>query len=345
MPSTLYKSIAKPLLFLMPPETSHGIAKWFFERTWMWKRMCRYFSVEDDRLHAKIGHLNLKNPVGLAAGFDKNCEMITSLFCIGFGYLTLGTITAQPTEGNLKPRIWRYHNSSLLNSMGLPNKGSEIISRKIGEIERREGPLILSVSGLSIEEFVTCYRELEAIADGVELNISTPNTIGVRAFQDPEKLKLLLDAITAIRSQKPLWVKIPPYFDEKERENVLNLVDICLGKPVDAITAINTRRIKEERSSIGTAGLSGREIFQDMLRIVGEIYNYTQGKIPINACGGIFSGADAWQAIESGASSIQLYTGLIYEGPRITANINRELLQKMNNSQLDSISELTGTAR
>ena len=185
----------------------------------------------------------------------------------------------------------------------------------------------------------------ETIADGIELNISTPNTIGVRAFQDPKALDRLLDSVLTIRSKKPLWVKVPPYFNENERENVLGLIDICRRKSIDGITAINTKRITERRSSIGTAGLSGKEIFQDMLRIVSDLYNYTQGKIPINACGGIFSGADAWRAFESGASSVQLYTGLIYEGPRITANINRELLQKMNNSQLDSISELTGTAR
>ena len=136
---SLYKSIAKPTLFLTPPERAHEVAKWFFKRAWVWKKMRRFLCVEDARLHTSVGRLNLKNPVGLAAGFDKNCEMVESLFCIGFGYLTLGTITAKPREGNSKPRMWRYPNRSLLNSMGLPNNGSEQIANNIAKTETRMG--------------------------------------------------------------------------------------------------------------------------------------------------------------------------------------------------------------
>lgn len=306
--------------------------------------MLRSFCVKDDRLHVNVGQLKLENPVGMAAGFDKNCEMITSLFCIGFGYLTLGTVTTDPNKGNAKPRMWRCHGNSLLNSMGLPNDGSDAVIHKIAKLNSRGGPLIMSISGLSVEEFLSCYQKTEKFSDGIELNISTPNTIGVRVFQEPEKLNMLLKAITEIRSQKPLWVKIPPYFDENEREKILSLVDICVRNSIDAITAVNSKRIKEERSSIGTAGLSGKGIFQDMLRIVSDVYQYTQGRIPINACGGIFSGADALQAMESGASSIQLYTGLIYEGPKIISNINRMILKKIVESKVNSIREVTGTA-
>ena len=342
MTLSLYESIARPALFLTSPETAHGIAKLFFTQPQIWQVVRSHLTVEDERLRVNLGPLSLKTPVGLAAGFDKNCEMMSSLFCMGFGYLTLGTVTAERRDGNPKPRMWRYRNRSLLNSMGLPNNGSESVAENILKVRTRNGVFILSISGLSIDEFSSCYRKLDPLADGIELNISTPNTIGVRIFQDAGMLDQLLNSITKIRSERPLWVKIPPYFNGKEREDVLGLVDICRKNSVDGITAINTKRIPEERSSIGTAGLSGKEIFEDMLRIVRDVYRYTGGKLPINACGGIFSGIDAWQAFESGASSVQLYTGLIYRGPGIIASINRELIQLVRKANLKSIGELTG---
>jgi dihydroorotate dehydrogenase len=338
-----YESIARPALFLTSPETAHGIAKAFFTQPLIWQTVRNHFRVDDERLHVNLGPLLLKNPVGLAAGFDKNCEMLSSLFCMGFGYLTVGTVTAEQRDGNPRPRMWRYHNRSLLNSMGLPNNGSNSVAENIEKTAGRNGILILSISGLSVDEFSRCYEKLSPLADAIELNISTPNTTGVRIFQDAGVLDQLLNSIARIRSgEKPLWVKIPPYFNEKERENVLGLVDICRRNAVNGITAINTKRIPEKRSSIGTAGLSGKEIFEDMLRIVQDVYRNTRGKLPINACGGIFSGRDAWQAFESGASSIQLYTGLIYKGPGIAASINRELIQSVKDNKMKSICEVTG---
>ena len=338
----LYESIARPALFLTPPETAHGIAKVFLSQSLLWKRMHDYLKIDDERLKVKLGPLSLKNPVGLAAGFDKNCEMMNSLFLLGFGYLTLGTVTAERREGNPRPRMWRYRNRSLLNSMGLPNNGSNSAAENILKTHNRDGALIISISGLSVDEFSSCYSKLEQLVDGIELNISTPNTIGVRIFQDAGVLDQLLTSIIKRRSTRPLWVKIPPYFNEKERENVLGLVDICQKNTIDGITAINTRRIIEQRSSIGTAGLSGKEIFEDMLRIVQDIYQYTRGKLLINACGGIFSGKDAWQAFESGASTVQLYTGLIYRGPAVVARINRELLELIEEAKLNSIGDRIG---
>jgi len=340
---SLYESLVRPALFLTSPETAHGIAKTFFTQRLIWQAIRNQLTVNDERLRVNLGPLSLRNPVGLAAGFDKNCEMMSSLFCMGFGYLTLGTVTAERRDGNPKPRMWRYHNRSLLNSMGLPNNGSDSVARNIAKKKGPDGALILSISGLSIDEFCQCYRKLSPLADAIELNISTPNTIGVRIFQDAGVLDQLLNSITKMRSEKPLWVKIPPYFNEKERENVLALVDISRKNSVNGITAINTKRIPEKRSSIGTAGLSGKEIFEDMLRIVQDLYRYTRGKLPINACGGIFSGRDAWQAFESGASSVQLYTGLIYKGPGIVASINRELIRSVKVSKMKSICELTGS--
>jgi dihydroorotate dehydrogenase len=343
-----YKSLIRPAIFLTNPEKAHGIASWFFKQQWLWYPLRRRLDFEDEALQVEIGSLNLRNPIGLAAGFDKNCEMARTLEQFGFGYLTLGTITLNPREGNPKPRVWRRPGNSLINSMGLPNVGANQIVHNLANNTRektRDTPLIVSVSGLSQTEFVECYRLIEPLVDGIELNISSPNTTGVRIFQEPSALSELLDEVGKLRSNKnPIWVKIPPYFDEQERENVLGLVDVCMRKSVDAITAINTKRIEEPRANIGTAGLSGPPIFQDMIRIVGEIYNQTEGKIPINACGGISSAMDVWRALESGASSVQVYTAFVYEGPSLVSKMNRKLLRMLHESKLTSVSQIRGSA-
>ena len=303
-----------------------------------------HLRIQDDRLHVKVGKLDLPNPVGLAAGFDKNCEMPAALFRIGFGFLTLGTITLNPRDGNPKPRMWRYPQRSLVNSMGLPNEGAHKIAAKLSKRKPNPGPTIVSISGLSIDEFVECYHEIELLADAVELNVSTPNTVGVRIFQDPDVLTKLLTAISRVRrSERPIWVKIPPYFDDKQRENVHNLVEVCVKASIDGLTATNSKLIDEPRASIGTGGLSGPLILGDTLRIVADVYNHTGGKVPISACGGISSGLDAWRALEAGASSVQLYTGLIYEGPGVVSRINRDILRMLESSKLNSLSEVTGS--
>ena len=343
MSPNLYEATIRPAMFLAPPETAHEIAKWFFKRPSLWRPLSWRLCVRDERLHVKVRTLELPNPVGLAAGFDKNCEMWNSLFRIGFGYLTLGTVTLNPREGNAKPRMWRYPERSLVNSMGLPNRG---VRENVANLMQRSAnmdPIIVSVSGLSIEEFVECYHQMEPVADGIELNISTPNTIGVRIFQEPNMLTKLLKTINETKtSNKPIWVKVPPYFKDEERERVHELIDVCAEAAVSGLTAVNTKLVNEPRASIGTGGLSGPQIFNDMLRIVADIYDYTGGKIPINACGGISSGFDAWKAFEAGASSVQLYTALVYHGPGIVSTINRQLLRLLTEAHLDSLSEVIG---
>jgi dihydroorotate dehydrogenase len=331
-------------MLLAPPETAHDFAKWFFSRRPLWKLVSWRLCVRDPRLNVKLGTLELPNPVGLAAGFDKNCEIVETLFKIGFGYVTLGTVTLNPREGNPKPRIWRHPTNALVNSMGLPNKGARAIATNLSLKRPADGPVILSVSGLSVEEFVECYRQLEPLVDGVELNISSPNTVGVRIFQDPDTLTNLLKSINEPRaSKKPVWVKLPPHFDDEQRENVHRLIDVCVKAHVDGLTCANTKLVKEPRASIGTGGLSGPPIFEDMVRMVADTYRYTQGKIPINACGGISSGLDAWKAFQAGASSIQVYTALAYHGPGIVSRINRELLHLLTDAKLNSIGEIIGT--
>jgi dihydroorotate dehydrogenase len=331
-------------MFFASPETAHEVAKWFFKRSFLWKLVSWQLCVQDPKLHVRLGKFDLANPVGLAAGFDKNCEMVDALFRTGFGYLTLGTVTLNPRDGNPKPRIWRCPPNALINSMGLPNKGARIIATTLARKRPAYGPVIVSISGLSVEEFTECFRLVEPLVDGVELNISTPNTTGVRIFQTPETLTTLLKAIDGSKtSDKPVWVKLPPHFDDEGRENVHRLIDVCAHATVQGLTCVNTRLVNEPRASIGTGGLSGPPVFEDMLRIVADTYNYTNGRIPINACGGISSGLDAWKAFAAGASSVQLYTALVYHGPGIASRINRELLRLLAEAKADSINEVVGT--
>jgi len=338
--SSLYESILRPILFLAPAEEAHDFASWFFKRQSLWRLLSSRLCVKDPRLRVKLGDLELPNPIGLAAGFDKNCELAESLFGIGFGYVTLGTVTRNPRDGNPKPRIWRQPDNALINSMGLPNRGARAVA---GNIPNRphEGAIILSISGLSIEDFVGCYRQLQGLVDGVELNISTPNTVGVRIFQNPDMLRDLLKAINESKTeQQRIWVKMPPHYDTRQRENVHRLIDACIEAHVQGLTCSNTKLVDEPRASIGTGGLSGPPIFQDTLRLVADAYEYTKGKIHINACGGISSGHDAWKAFQAGASTIQLYTALAYHGPGIVSKINRELLLFMEEVGLNSVTKI-----
>ena len=341
----IYESTVRPFIFLSSPETAHKIAIQSFKHSWLWSRFAWRFNVDNEHLSVSAGGITSVNPIGLAAGFDKNCEMFESLSFLGFGYLTLGTVTASPREGNPKPRIWRYANDSLINSMGLPNQGADKIrERLLNPQQRRIVPTVLSISGLSLDDFFDCYLKIEPCADVIELNISTPNTAGVRMFQDPSVFEQLLDGILSKRrTNKPIWVKIPPYFDEKARENVLELVNICRRKSVNAVTAINTKPVKEPRASNAVAGVSGREIFGDMLRIVRDIFTDTNRKISINACGGIQSAQDAWSALQAGATTIQLYTGLIYHGPGLVSQVICGLQKLLEKSEYKSIHEVTGT--
>ena len=175
--------------------------------------------------------------------------------------------------------------------------------------------------------------------DGIELNISSPNTQGIRVFQEPALFGKLLDAVNSGR-EKPLFVKLPPYYDQQTKKKVLKLVGICVDHGVDGVTAINTRPTIDQGLKVGSGGLSGRLIFEDMLRNVADIRAESDNRLAINACGGIFSAEDAWKAFEAGASTIQLLTGLIYEGPWIAKSINNGLLRLLDERGLDSLQAL-----
>jgi dihydroorotate dehydrogenase len=208
----------------------------------------------------------------------------------------------------------------------------------------RGTPVAVSISGTAVEEIVRCHRRLEPLVDAVELNISSPNTEGLRVFHGPATLSTLIGHINARRT-KPLTVKLPPYAEpsasepsgEGARARVLPLVRVCVENGVEGLTVANSQPTKDARLAVGMGGLSGRAVFPDVLRMVREVRDEAGSRPTINACGGISSGDDAWEALQAGADTLQLYTGLIYQGPALVRRINRRLLDIMARESTESL--------
>ncbi len=320
--------LLRPILFSLEPEKAHSIAAFALK-----KGLASCPEVKDEKLKTIVSGLNFDNPVGLAAGFDKDCELIDGLSNLGFGFLTLGSITKQPREGNQKPRIVRLpKETAMINAMGLPSVGAKECAGRLKN-RKTKTPIILSIAAFEPEDFTSLHEKLEKHADAIEINISSPTFKGT--LEDAE---LIGKTLGKIENEKPLFVKIPPYEDEKGRENVMAIVERCYKRA--ALVATNTRKVKDNRLSVGHGGLSGKPLLNDTLRIIQEISEHTEGKADIIACGGIFSGKDAFNAITAGAKAVELYTGLIYEGPRIVRNINLELLETMKKLSMSTIEEM-----
>ena len=342
-----YKLLLRPLLFRLPPEAARKVVDLGLGRHSLWRALAPALRVRDSRLATELCGIQLKNPVGLAAGFDKDCQLLPSMAAMGFGYLVAGTVTELPRPGNPRPRLLRrVAEESLVNALGFPNKGLEHAARRLELAHGALGdtPLAVSVSGTTAEEIVRCHRRLEPLVDAVELNISSPNTEGLRAFHEPEALAELIGSINEART-RPLMVKLPPYLSpgpaggssEDSRERVMSMVRVCVESGVDALTVANSRPTVDPRLSTGAGGLSGRAVFADMLRMVADVRAEVGDRLAINACGGIFTGADAWKALKAGSSTVQLYTGLVYRGPGIVRQINRELVSIMERERAESV--------
>jgi dihydroorotate dehydrogenase len=322
-----YRWLVRPWLFHLPPEFAQRLAETALSFKRLWRATSPRSQTSHPSLATSLAGIPLSNPIGLAAGFDKQCQYLDSLGHVGFGYLIGGTVTPDPRPGNAKPRLLRYQDrESLINSLGFPSDGLEVVAARLRRLSDRPAPVLVSVAALDEEGFERCYRTLESLVEAVELNISSPNTQGLRVFLNHERLRLLLERLNAGR-KKPLFVKLPPYTTDEGKEQVHALLRACMAAGISGVTAGNTVPTSEPKLAIGAGGLSGRAIFQDMLRVLGELRQEAGSEFVINACGGIFTGNDAWQALQAGASTVQLYTGMIYKGPGIVKDICKELTQ------------------
>ncbi|MBI2236986.1 MAG: dihydroorotate dehydrogenase (quinone), partial [Actinobacteria bacterium] len=229
-----------------------------------------------------------------------------------------------PRRGNPKPRIARYPDRrSMVNAMGLPNPGAEAAADSLRRTART-APRVVSLADEATADVLANHALLEPLVDAVELNASCPNVSWGRDRDNEAHLAELLRELSARRT-KSLFVKLPPFRTDVERDVVLALARVVQECGADGLTCSNTLPVEHPRLATGTGGLSGRDLFRDTIRIVREVRKATGGELPINACGGIFTAADALACIEAGATTVQVYTGLVYEGPRIVGNITSGL--------------------
>lgn len=354
-----YRNIARPLLFLLESERAHETIMNLSRKASLNPAMLRaispLFDFESDALDQKIMGIHFKNPVGVAAGFDKNGMILPLIESLGFGFAEIGSITAKPHPGNPYPRLFRLKTDrSLINRMGLNNDGAKTIAKRVSKV-RTDLPLGVNIaktndSGLkgdrAIEDYLTSYREATRIADYITLNISCPNTESGKTFEEPGALTELLQALNlkSDARQTPTLLKFSVDLSRDELLQLLSLgEDFGASGYVLANTSSERRNLlasSEHLKEIGEGGLSGRAIAEKSTQMIGWLYKELQGNKPIIGVGGIDSVDEALKKIRAGADLLQLYTGLIYEGPGIAKRINRGIYEHLRNKGLNSIHQL-----
>ena len=340
----LYKLI-RSLLFLFSAEKAHYLAsdllKFFLFFPGSKKILESLFSVDDKRLEKEVFGLKFKNPVGLAAGFDKNASFYNNFSYLGFGFIEIGTITPKPQEGNPKPRLFRLKSdNAIINRMGFNNGG---IEEAIKNLKKRKTSIIIggnigknkiTSNENANDDYIACFQALYPFVDYFVINVSSPNTPNLRALQEKEPLTQLLSLLQIENSKMPvrkaLLLKIAPDLNSNELDDVIEVVQTCR---LDGIVATNTTldrsNLKADSNTlenIGAGGLSGKPLTQKSTEIIRYIHQKTNGTIPIIGVGGIHSPADAIDKLNAGASLIQLYTGFVYEGPSLIREINLKIL-------------------
>ena len=298
------------------------------------------FQYDDPSLFRQVFGLPFKNPVGLGAGFDKNALYIKELETIGFGFVEIGTVTPLPQAGNEKPRLFRLpKDKAIINRMGFNNNGVKPVAARLKEIQRKIiiggniGKNKVTPNENAWKDYVICFNELFDCVDYFVVNVSSPNTPGLRELQEKSSLKKILGELQNINqgrmNTKPLLLKIAPDLTVGQLDDIIDLAaEVKLSGIVATNTTISREALETDQSEIdhiGIGGLSGMPLKKKSTEIIQYISSQTAGKLPIIASGGIFTGADAQQKLSAGASLVQVWTGFIYEGPAIVKKICKEL--------------------
>ena len=361
----LYRALLKPWLFRLDPERAHELAIACLERaqgsarlSGLVERLCGH-DPADRSLEQELFGLHFKNPLGLAAGFDKNGRLIQILPRLGFGCLEIGTVTFHPQAGNPRPRLFRLpRQAALINRLGFNNEGAQRVAARLARLGRPPVPLGINLGKSrdvpldeAPDDYLRSFRLLYQCGDYFVINVSSPNTPGLRRLQSAERLSRLLEALGAENRRlagsgatpKPLLLKIAPDLAPAELDQLL---EVALAQGLAGIIATNTTITREglcagESWPYGEGGLSGRPLAARSTAIIREIYRKTEGQLPIIGVGGIMSAADAWEKLRAGASLLQLYTGLIYQGPGLVSRIIRELSVKMQQAGYRQLSQIS----
>ncbi len=343
----MYKAIVRPLLFLFKPETAHhlttALLKLFYKLPGAKALLHRFFHYEDPSLARTVLGLRFPNPIGLAAGFDKNARLVDEMAALGFGFVEIGTLTPEPQKGNPTPRLFRLReDKSLVNRMGFNNEG---VAAAVARLRKRKSAIVvggnigknkITPNEKAIDDYEACFHALYEVVDYFTVNVSSPNTPDLRALQEKEPLKHLLLHLKNLNQQKPkpkpIVLKIAPDLNNHQLDDI---IDICLEIGIDGIIATNTtiereglKTQKEKIKEIGAGGLSGRAIRKRSTEVIRYLHQKSGGHLPIIGVGGIFTPQDALEKLEAGASLLQVYTGYIYEGPSMLKKINMALVRQ-----------------
>ncbi len=339
----------RPFIFKFSPEVAHSLAL----KALKLNNFPMNKIVKDKTLETNLCGKILSNPVGIAAGFDKNAEVYNPLFNLGFGFVEVGTITPKPQYGNPKPRVFRLEeDEALINRLGFNNLGSDYIRSRILK-ERKKGMLGINIGPNKdtenrIEDYIDCFRKFYDLADYITVNISSPNTENLRDFHKQDELNSLIKKLKSekikLKSDIPIAVKVSPDLNDKQIEVVSNtLVDNNVEIIIVSNTSDKNRDKLNNINKLEKGGLSGKPLNDISNSIISKFYRLIGSKIKIIGVGGVDSGETAFEKIIRGASLVQLYTGMVYKGPGIASSISSELINILKNKGFKNVSEAVGT--
>ncbi|MEX0754387.1 MAG: dihydroorotate dehydrogenase 2 [Actinomycetota bacterium] len=320
----LYRTLVRPAVFSLPPESGHRVVETLLRMPLPWRAIGGV--PRDPRLQVDLGGVVVANPVGLAAGFDKQARMLPHLADLGFGFAVAGTFTRRTRAGNPSPRIVRHPvDEALVNAMGLPNPGAAVAAARLARLQRN-GPRFASIADESVEDALEVHRLLAPQVDAFELNASCPNVAWGRDRDTEEHLRALVAALVE-RSDEPLFVKLPPVRTQTELDAVRALASIARDAGAAGLTCGNTRPVEEPALSVGRGGLSGWPLLAGTLGAVAAVRAEVGPQAVVQGCGGITTASDLRACLDAGANAVQVYSALIYRGPRIVRDLCRGLLE------------------
>jgi dihydroorotate dehydrogenase len=347
-PLRLLSALAAPALRALDPEFAHTLT---VKALKLGGGLARA-EPDDPRLAVQALGLEFPNPLGLAAGFDKNAETMQAMLAAGFGFVEAGTVTPRPQSGNPKPRIFRLvEDRAVINRLGFNNEGLGPARERLRAVQHNAGIRGINIGANKdaadrVADYVTGLKELGPLASYVTVNISSPNTPGLRGLQNKAELAALISALIEARAtlarRVPMLIKIAPDLDEHACADIAELVT---GSGIDGLIVSNTtiaRPTLKSRHANETGGLSGRPLFLRSTEVLRTMRRLTQGKITLIGVGGVASGADAYAKIKAGATLVQLYTALTYEGIDLIPRIKRELLEHLERDGHQTIADAIG---
>jgi dihydroorotate dehydrogenase (fumarate)/dihydroorotate dehydrogenase len=337
--STTYRAI-RPLLFGLSPEQAHRFALATLRWSLPWRLAGRTLRVDDPRLGVDLGGLRIANPVGLAPGIDKNGTAAASLAQLGFGFVVVGSITREARPGNPHPRLRRdASREAIMNSLGLPSLGVEAAVRILGGVGSLPVPVIASVAGFSPAELIELAAAIEPVVDGVEIGLVCPNSTEAQRMRELDMFDEVARGVTAQR-RKPTYMKVPSPHDPDTASNVREMVRRSADLGLDGVSVSGSRTIPIRGFVNGRGSIAGRPVFDDALRIARDVSGWAAGRISVRAAGGVFDAGDAAALLGAGADAVELYSGFVYRGPGIAAEINRGLVAELDRRAIGSIAGL-----